>query len=202
MVLWDPLALVEATEAIRAGQLIAFPTDTVFGVAADPSNPQAVARLLEAKGRGRVMPPPVLIADVSQLEPLVTGLNSVAQGLVDRHWPGALTLVFRVHPDLGWDLGDRPGTIAVRQPDHDLARALLRQTGPLAVSSANLTTKPPALTAQEAREQLGASLAIVLEGGQRPGGQASTVVDVTGGTPIMLREGALGRDALLGVGAT
>jgi tRNA threonylcarbamoyl adenosine modification protein (Sua5/YciO/YrdC/YwlC family) len=185
-------AIAEAVAELTAGRLVVLPTDTVYGVAAVASNPAAVAALLAAKGRGRNLPPPVLMADAAELEGLAAEPGPEARALAEAFWPGALTLVVRSNPALRWDLGDRDGTIALRVPDAEVARAVLGEAGPLAVSSANLSGEPPALTAQAAADQLGANVAVYLDAGPAPGGVPSTVVDATVSPPRVLRRGALG----------
>jgi L-threonylcarbamoyladenylate synthase len=191
--------IAEAAAAIRRGELVVTPTDTVYGVAADAFNPVGVNLLLAAKGRGRDMPVPVLVSSRAMLEAVVSEVGAAAGKLVDAFWPGALTLVLRETPHLAWDLGEARGTVAVRMPDHPLAVALIEQTGPLAVSSANRSGQPPATTAMEARLQLGASVSVYLDGG--PGGAPvpSSIVDLTGDAPRLLRSGALDADALRAV---
>jgi len=188
--------LEAASAALRRGELVVMPTDTVYGVAADAFNPGAVDALLAAKGRGRDMPVPVLVANAEMLAALVGELPEAAKSLTDAFWPGALTLVVRHTPHLSWDLGDARGTVAVRMPDDELALDLIGRTGPLAVSSANRTGHPPATTMLDARLQLGAAVAVYLDGGQRPSGTPSSIVDLTGETPRLLREGALSADQL------
>src|SRR5918993_1849217 len=144
-----------AAAAIGRGELVLLPTDTVYGVAADAFTPAAVTGLLAAKNRGRAMPVPVLVPEASTLAGLVLNLPEVANRLAQEFWPGGLTLVLEHAPSLAWDLGDAEGTVAVRLPDDDLARDLLRRTGPLAVSSANRSGRAAATTAAPAVEQLG-----------------------------------------------
>ena len=185
-----------ATSAIARGELALIPTDTVYGVAADAFTPAAVRRLLAAKNRGRNMPVSVLIGEASTLAGLVVTVPPVAHALAEAFWPGGLTLVVEHAPSLAWDLGDAEGTVAVRLPDDDVARELLRRTGPLAVSSANRSGRPAATTAQEAQQQLGEHAAVVLDGGPRAGAGASTIVDCTVPVPRVLRLGAIGLDRL------
>jgi L-threonylcarbamoyladenylate synthase len=180
-----------AATAITQGELVLLPTDTVYGVAADAFTPAAVTGLLAAKNRGRTMPVPVLIAEASTLSGLVAKLPPVAHQLAEAFWPGGLTLVLEHAPSLAWDLGDAEGTVAVRLPDDDIARDLLRRTGPLAVSSANRSGRAAATTAAQAVEQLGSHAAVVLDGGPRQGSAASTIVDCTRPVPRVLRVGAL-----------
>jgi len=183
--------LSAATTAVLNGELVVLPTDTVYGVGADAFSPAAVTRLLTAKGRGRDMPPPVLVGTVRAATALVEDLGYDGQRLIDEFWPGGLTLVCRAARTLSWDLGDTKGTVAVRMPEDGVALDLLRETGPMAVTSANLTGAPAATTADEARDQLGESVAVYLDGGKTSGGIASTIVDLTGPQPRLLRRGAI-----------
>ena len=168
-----------ARQAIARGELIVMPTDTVYGIAADAFTPAAVQRLLDAKGRGRDQPPPVLVAGQSALAALVEEIPEPVQRLVDEFWPGGLTIVLPAQPSLAWDLGDTLGTVAVRMPDQRVALELLEETGPLAVSSANLTGKSAAISADGARSMLGDSVAVYLDGGHSETGVASTIIDAT-----------------------
>ncbi len=183
--------LSAAVGAVRSGELVLLPTDTVYGVAADAFDPPAVSRLLAAKGRGREMPPPVLISAVPTLDALAIGLPFWVRTLVERYWPGALTLVVREQGSLQWDLGDTRGTVALRMPHDPVALALLERTGPLAVSSANLSGRPAATDADQAEEMLGDQVAVLLDGGPARGDLASTILDCTGDRPRVLRAGAL-----------
>jgi tRNA threonylcarbamoyl adenosine modification protein (Sua5/YciO/YrdC/YwlC family) len=183
--------LAAAANAVLSGELVVLPTDTVYGVGADAFSPAAVRRLLAAKGRGRDMPPPVLVGTVRAASALVEDLGEDGQRLIDEFWPGGLTIVCRATRSLSWDLGDSKGTVAVRMPEDPVALELLRETGPMAVSSANLTGAVAATTAEQAREQLGESVAVYLDGGTAPGGVASTIVDLTGPAPRLLRRGAI-----------
>lgn len=193
----DAEALDRAVDAARAaverGECIVLPTDTVYGIGADAFSPAAVQRLLEAKHRGRDMPPPVLIADTSLIRALATDVPQAARDLVHRHWPGPLTVIVVAQPSLRMDLGEAEGTIALRVPDHELARDILRRTGPMAVSSANLSGRPAATTCADAIDQLGDSVAVYLDGGPVAGpGAPSTIVDFSR-SPAgeVLRRGAL-----------
>jgi L-threonylcarbamoyladenylate synthase len=185
-----------AIEAVASGDLIVMPTDTVYGVGADAFKAWSVTALLNAKGRDRQMPPPVLVGSRHTLDGLVTRLPSRARDLVEAFWPGALTIVVEQAPSLQWDLGDTGGTVAVRMPLHPVALEVLKVTGPMAVSSANLTGQPAALTAEEAREQLGYKVSVYLEAGPCPAPVPSTIVDMTRETPQMLRAGAITLDEL------
>lgn len=188
--------LTKAAAAVREGQLVVFPTDTLYGVAADAFNESAVQALLAAKGRGRHMPPPVLVGDIATVDGLAIDVPDYARRMLEEFWPGPLTVVLKAQPSLRWDLGDTNGTVALRMPDHDLALELLRDVGPLAVSSANLTGWPASRTMVEAATQLGASVFIYLDGGPVGGGLPSTIVDCTTDTPSILRDGAVSADQL------
>jgi len=188
--------IVEAATSVRKGDLVVMPTDTVYGLAADAFSPPAVAGLLAAKGRGRQMPPPVLVGTVRAATALVEGLNEFGKDLIEEFWPGGLTLVLRANRNLLWDLGDTKGTVAVRMPLNELALDLLKETGPLAVSSANRSGAPPATTAAAAEEQLGDAVAVYLDGGPCPGDVPSTIVDLTGPIPRLLRAGVISVERL------
>ena len=187
-------ALGDAAAVVRRGGLVVLPTDTVYGIGADAFVPAAVAALLAAKGRGRAQPPPVLISDALAVLGLAKDLSAAAQALTEAFWPGPLTLVVTAQPALAWDLGDTGGTVALRVPDHEVARALLRRTGPMAVSSANLSGAPPATTAADARAQLGGRVELYLDAGATPGNVPSTIVDAR--TLRVLRRGVLDLAAL------
>ena len=189
-------AIDAAASAVRNGELIVLPTDTVYGIGADAFDPAAVRALLAAKGRGREMPPPVLISSPGTADALAAGLPAYAPAQIENFLPGPLTLVARQQSSLQWDLGDTRGTVAIRMPDHEVALAILDRTGPLAVSSANKTGLAAATTAEDAEAMLGEDVAAVVDGGTSPGGQASTIVDVTGDHGRILRRGALSLDDL------
>ena len=158
-----------ASRAVQRGALVVLPTDTVYGIGADAFDPDAVKALLEAKGRGRDMPPPVLISAATTLDAIATDVPGYARALVDAFWPGPLTLVCTQQASLQWDLGDTRGTVAVRMPDHEVALELLERTGPLAVSSANLTGRPAATDAEQAEEMLGEDVDVIVDAGEAPG---------------------------------
>ena len=183
--------LAEAAASLRKGDLAVIPTDTVYGLAADAFSPPAVTGLLTAKGRDRQMPPPVLVGTVRAATALVEDLNAFAKDLIDEFWPGPLTLVMRANRSLIWDLGDTKGTVAVRMPLHEIALELLKETGPLAVSSANRSGAPPATTAADAEAQLGEAVAVYLDGGPCSADVPSTIVDLTGVVPKLLRPGVI-----------
>ena len=188
--------LREAASAVRRGELVVLPTDTLYGIGADAFSPEAVHDLLAAKGRGRGMPTPVLIGSPNTLHGLVTDFSEMAWELVDAFWPGALTLVAKHQPSLQWDLGDTRGTVAVRMPLHPVAIELLTEVGPMAVSSANLTGHPAPENCDAAEAMLGDSVSVYLDGGPTPGNVPSSIVDVTGKVPVLLRAGALSAEEL------
>ena len=188
--------LTEAADAVRRGELVVLPTDTVYGIGADAFSAQAVEDLLAAKGRGRDMPVPVLVGSPGTLDGIVFMLDSVGHDLVEAFWPGALTIVAQHQPSLQWDLGDTRGTVAVRMPLHPVAIELLTATGPMGVSSANRTGEKPATTVDEAMAQLGESVAVYLDGGTCGDAVPSSIVDVTGERPRLLREGAISLEEL------
>ena len=185
-----------AVTAVRAGELIVLPTDTVYGIGADAFIPSSVTTMLAAKGRGRNMPPPVLVGTARAAAALVDDLGAFGQDLIDEFWPGALTLVFRASPTLMWDLGDTRGTVALRMPLHAVALDVLKQTGPLAVSSANRHGQAAAVTVDEAEQQLGEAVSVYLDGGPCLDNVPSTILDLTGPIPKVLRYGAVSLDRL------
>ncbi|GAA1523338.1 tRNA threonylcarbamoyl adenosine modification protein (Sua5/YciO/YrdC/YwlC family) [Agromyces terreus] len=200
-----------ARGAIGRGQLVVLPTDTVYGLAADAFDPAAVTRLLEAKGRERTSPPPVLIPGIPTLDALAREVPEAVRKLVAAFWPGGLTVILHAQPSLTWDLGETRGTVALRMPDNRFALELLSETGPLAVSSANLSGMPSAASASDAAEMLGDSVAVYLDGGpagtgyepigERPGDTSSTIVDATaltadGGVLRIVRAGVISRERI------
>jgi len=188
--------LAAAEAAVRRGELVVLPTDTVYGVAAEAFDPVAVEALFKAKGRGRDRPPPVLVGTVRAAMALIHELGDSGKDLIDEFWPGPLTLICRSSPTLVWDIGDSKGTVAVRMPLNQVALDLLKQTGPLAVSSAKSAAPGPMpATAAEAEAQLGDSVAVYLDGGPCPG-EPSTIVDLTGSVPRLLRAGVITVDRL------
>lgn len=192
-----------ARRELARHQVVVMPTDTVYGIAANAFSVQGVRRLLEAKGRDRTMPPPVLIAHTGVLDGLADEISDEARALAAAFWPGGLTLICRAQPSLQWDLGETHGTVGLRVPDDEIARAVLSETGPLAVSSANRTGMPAATTAEQARGMLGDSVRVYLEAGPRAEGRdpdpsapapapvSSTIVDCTGATPVVVRDGQI-----------
>ncbi len=192
--------LAAATEAVAAGECVVFPTDTVYGIGANAFSSAAVQKLLDAKERGADMPPPVLVAEPSMLRALTSDVPKDAAALAKKFWPGALTLILKAQKTLNLKVGETDGTVAVRVPDHDGARALLRSTGPLAVSSANISGQPAATTCDEARSALGDRVAVYLDGGTTSELGASTIVDFSRSEKgRVLRAGAIPFDELVAV---
>lgn len=190
------IGIASAISALKGGRLVVLPTDTVYGIGADAFDGDAVAALLEAKGRGRDMPVPVLVGSWHTIEGLVYSVPHTARELIRAFWPGALSLVVRQAPSLQWDLGDAHGTVMLRMPLHPVAIELLRQVGPMAVSSANLSGQPAAVTAEQAREQLGDAVEVYLQAGPSEQQAASTIVDLTGAHPRVLRQGPVTVEAI------
>lgn len=200
-----------ARAAIGRGELVVLPTDTVYGVAADAFSPEAVQRLLAAKGRGRQQPPPVLVPGIATLEALAESVPDDVHKLVEAFWPGGLTIVLRASPTLDWDLGDTRGTVGLRMPSDPIALELLAETGPLAVSSANLTGETAAMTAADADRMLGEAVEVILDGGPVGGGYdaaepgtGSTIVDARllehpDGKLKFLRHGVISVSAIIEV---
>ncbi|MCW2831998.1 MAG: threonylcarbamoyl-AMP synthase [Aeromicrobium sp.] len=188
--------LLAAQAALEEGKLVVLPTDTVYGLAADAFSPRAVQNLLDAKGRGRDMPPPVLVGAPTTLDALAVDIPSWLRSTVEALWPGPLTVICRQQPSLSWDLGETHNTVAIRMPNDKRALALLKQTGPLAVSSANTTGLPAAQTVDEAQDMLGGRVAVYLDGGPTSSGVPSTILDATGSTPRILRQGSVTLETL------
>ncbi|MFD0774427.1 L-threonylcarbamoyladenylate synthase, partial [Streptomonospora algeriensis] len=183
--------VTDAASSVRRGELVVLPTDTVYGIGADAFSPAAVSALLDAKGRGRDMPPPVLVGSVRAAQALVEDMGNYGQDLIEEFWPGPLTVVCAAAPSLSWDLGETKGTVAVRMPMHPVALELLKEVGPMAVSSANLSGRAAATTAEEAEKQLGEAVSVYLDGGACDDDTPSTIVDLTYAVPRVLRDGAV-----------
>lgn len=192
-------AVAAAAEALRNGDLVVLPTDTVYGVAADAFSARGTNRIFEAKKRSRAFPLPVLVRSPKQVIGLVTRVPVEAERLMAAWWPGPLTLVVKSDPNLIWDLGDAAGTVALRMPLDDVTLDVIREVGPLAVTSANRSGHPPARTAAEARESLGDEVAVYVDGGERSDQAPSTIVDLTREELHVLRAGDLDRDLVLRV---
>lgn len=195
---WGP-SLDAAVHALSRGEVVVLPTDTVYGVGCDAFQPDAVARVLAAKGRDRQMPPPVLIPSLRTVDGLARDVPASARALMEAFWPGPLTVIVAAQPSLDWDLGETHGTVALRIPDHAASLALLARTGPMAVTSANRTGQPAATTADGAKAQLGDAVSVYLDAGDSPLGRASTIVDATGSALRIVREGGISADQLVDV---
>lgn len=191
--------IAAAAGTIRSSRLVVFPTDTVYGIGCDAFDTLAVNALLDAKGRGRNMPLSVLVGSWSTVDGLVLSVPKLARDLIEAFWPGGLSIVLPHAPSLAWDLGETRGTVMIRMPLHPVVLELLREIGPMAQSSANLSGRQPATTVEEARAQLGESVAVYLDGG--PAGEAvpSSIIDLTSDTPKMLREGAVTKAEVMDV---
>ena len=186
--------IAAAAEAVRRGEVVVLPTDTVYGVGVDAFASDAVAAVLAVKGRGREMPLPVLVPNPQTVDGLAADVPDYARDLIHAFWPGPLTLVLHAQSSLMWDLGDTNGTVALRMPQNDAALRLLTEVGPMAVTSANISGQPPATTILDAATQLGSAVSVYLEAGPSAGGHgslASTILDCTHETPVILRAGAV-----------
>jgi L-threonylcarbamoyladenylate synthase len=192
----DPAAPAVAARAIAAGGVIAFPTDTVYGVGVDLRQPTAVARLYALKGRPQEKALPVLLADTGEWTQVACDASEAALRLMRAFWPGALTIVLPRRPDVPDALAPLAATSALRVPAHEPLRRVLARTGPLATSSANRSGEPPASDAAAVRAALGAGLALLLDGGALPPSAPSTVVDASGRQPTILRHGAIPDEAI------
>ena len=188
--------LSAAVDAVQAGQCIVLPTDTVYGIGADAFNNDAVAKLLATKRRGPDMPVPVLVGSWTTIQGLVREFSDTAKILVEAFWPGGLSIVVPEAPSLPWNLGDTRGTVLLRMPNQPLALELLQRTGPMAVSSANISGNPPALNAANAKQQFGDAVGIYLDGGDAQVGEPSTIVDISGSQPVVLREAAISAERI------
>ena len=186
-----PGLLEVGSQVIASGRLAVVPTDTVYGVACDPFNTGAVEALFRAKRRARQLPLPVLVHTWRQAQGVVEQVTGQAEELIAAWWPGPLTIVLRETPGIGWDLGWSKGTVAVRMPKQPFTLALIERTGPLAVTSANLSGEPTPPTVAEIAGQLGDDVGVLFDAGPAGGGPASTIVDLTGAQPRLLRRGAI-----------
>jgi len=191
-----PGALQKAVELLREGGLVAFPTDTVYGLGVLAFDQRGIDQLYAVKQRDSLKAIPILLGDPAELAQVTAGMGEIARRLAQRFWPGPLTLVVPRHPGLTPNLSPQP-TIGVRMPDHSVALNLLRLTGPLAVTSANQSDGESAATALEVFAQLGGRIPLILDGGKTPGGLSSTVVDCTGPEPVILRPGPISMEQIL-----
>jgi L-threonylcarbamoyladenylate synthase len=194
----DPHAMPRAIEVLQSGGLVAFPTDTVYGVGALAFDQTAVKSIFIAKDRPVEKAIPILIGDLEQLAKVANVIPEIALKLAAHFWPGPLTLVIPKHPELSETVSGGP-TVGVRIPNHPVARALLNLAGPMAVTSANISGQPSPITAKEVLAQLGGRIALILDGGITPGGVPSTVVDCAGGEPKILRDGPIPKSEILAV---
>jgi L-threonylcarbamoyladenylate synthase len=183
--------IAAAVEAAKSGELVVLPTDTVYGIGADAFTPYAITSLHNARAAERRVPPPVLVGSRHTLDGLVYSLPKAARELADAFWPGALTILVEHSPSLQWDLGETGGVVGVRMPLHPVALEVLREVGPMAVTTANKIGQPAPLTAEAARDQLEYAVRVYLEAGEAVDPAPSTIVDVTGDVPKVLRDGAI-----------
>jgi tRNA threonylcarbamoyl adenosine modification protein (Sua5/YciO/YrdC/YwlC family) len=191
--------IASAAAAVKNGGVVVLPTDTVYGIGADAFDSSAVAALLSAKGRGRDMPVGVLVGSWHTIDGLALMVPQSTRDLIRAFWPGALSLVVRQAPSLQWDLGDARGTVMLRMPLHPVAIELLREVGPMAVSSANVSGRPSAVDAGEARSQLGDLVDVYLDAGPAAQQAASTILDLTGTEPRILRSGPVSAEGIAAV---
>ena len=191
--------VTRAGAALRDGELVVLPTDTLYGVAADAFNPHGTRRIFEAKQQPRSVPLPVLLRSPKQPPGLCPTLPDAAEPLMAAYWPGPLTIVVPAQSGLRWDLGENEATVAVRMPLDEVALAVIREVGPLAVTGANRAGQPSPTTVEEAREQLGAAVRHYVDDGPRLGRTASTIVDLTRSEPRVLREGVIPEADVLAV---
>lgn len=194
----DPGAFKQAAAVIQDGGVIAFPTDTVYGIGVSAFNRHAIEKLYGVKGRSHLKAIPILVSDVEDLDQITPPIPDPFQQIIEYFWPGALTLILPLLPQLPDNLSPS-SSVGLRLPDHDQVRSLLRKTGPLAATSANLSGRASALTAGEVLEQLNGRIDLVLDGGPVLGGKASTVLDCSGEDIKILREGPISFDSILKV---
>jgi L-threonylcarbamoyladenylate synthase len=185
-----------AAAAARRGELLVFPTESMYAVAADPFSPRGIRALRDVKGRGSALPVPVLVGAIRTVDGLATGIAADGRALIEAAWPGPLTLIVRAQPTLAWDLGGTSGTISVRMPLHPVALDVLAATGPLAATGAQRSGSVAPRSCAEAEEHLGDAVSVYLDGGPAPAELPSTVVDLTGPVPTLLREGGFPADVL------
>jgi L-threonylcarbamoyladenylate synthase len=190
------LGIAAAAEAVRGGEVVVLPTDTVYGVGVDAFSSEGVVAVLALKGRSREMPLPVLVPNPQTVDGLATDVPAYARDLIAAFWPGPLTLVLHAQSSLMWDLGDTNGTVALRMPRNDVTLALLSEVGPMAVTSANISGQPPAMTILDAAAQLGPAVRVYLDAGPSAGSQASTILDCTHQAPLILRAGAVSPESI------
>jgi L-threonylcarbamoyladenylate synthase len=191
-----PAAIAHAVDVLRNGGLVAFPTDTVYGVSSLPFQAEYIEKLYIAKGRNSQRAIAILIGEVGQLKQVTSKLGEMATRLAQKFWPGPLTIIVPKHPSIP-EILSSDETIGVRMPNHPVALALLQQGGPLAVTSANLSGSSNTNTAQEVLSQLGKRIHLILDGGHTPGGIPSSVVDCRGKEPVILREGPVSLEEII-----
>ena len=187
--------LDRALEILESGGIVAFPTDTVYGIGTSAFNNEAVLSLFEAKGRSRMQAVPVLISSMAQIATVTTGLSDLARPLAEKYWPGPITLVLSKNTNLA-EAVSPSDTVGVRMPKHEFAKLLLDAVGPLAVTSANITGHQSLSGADEVFQAMKGKIELVIDGGKTPGQVPSTVVDCTGMTPVIIREGPISQSEI------
>jgi L-threonylcarbamoyladenylate synthase len=191
------LQVDRAIEILKSGGIVAFPTDTVYGLGGDALNTEVAERIYRVKQRPRSLPLPVLLADLTQVAAVVDSVPGIARFLMKRFWPGGLTLVLPKAASIPEIVSAGSDKIAIRIPNHSVPLALIHGLGaPITGTSANISDKPSPLTAKEVEQQLGSDVDLIIDMGRCPGGLESTVVDVTGETPVILRQGIIPEDEI------
>jgi L-threonylcarbamoyladenylate synthase len=194
----DDATISRAAEQLRGGMVVAYPTDTLYGLAADPASVRAIQQLYRMKGRQVDQAIPLIAADLSQVERCTGPFPGTLRLLGERFWPGPLTLIVPAWPGLAPLLHGGTGTVAIRVPAHEVARALARAFGgPITSTSANRSGEPPSNSPDVVRDALGTDLEVMLDGGLSPGGPPSTIVDARGEHPRLVRAGAVPFDRVL-----
>ena len=191
----QPQSISRAVEIVQSGGVIAFPTDTVYGIGVSAFNEEAIEKLYQVKGRSYQKAIPILVSDQEELTRITPPLDQNVKAIIQRFWPGALTLIIPLLKGMPENLSPTQ-TIGVRIPDFKLTRELLSHTGPLAATSANISGGEITLTAEEVAENLGGMIDLILDGGKTPGGVPSTVLDCTQAELIILREGPISLDTI------
>ncbi|MCE2404334.1 MAG: threonylcarbamoyl-AMP synthase [Dehalococcoidia bacterium] len=190
-------ALEEPIRCLRRGGVVVFPTDTLYGLGADAFSPEAVGRVFDIKGRASSSGLPLLIADTADLDMVAVDITGLALALAEEFWPGPLTLVLRRSDRVPAIATGGLDTVAVRIPDHPVPRALARSVGrPITGTSANRTDGPDPVTAGQVKESLGGAVDYIIDAGPSPLGAPSTILDLSGARPALLRAGAVPREAL------
>jgi L-threonylcarbamoyladenylate synthase len=193
----NEMQIKEACKYLRSGGVVAFPTDTVFGLGSDVFNEDAIKKIYAVKNRPETLPLPVLVCDMHQLRRLVTGVTPAEQSLIDCFWPGGLTIIMRKSPAVPYCVTAGDETVAVRMPDHSIPLMIMKEMGvPIIGTSANVSGKPSPLRFEDVESQLGSSVDYIVRSNTCRGGKESTVVDITSGFPIIVRKGIVSEEAI------